>query len=313
MLVVPLAAWDGFLYASTSTKTLLFIAIVDCLAILWLPRAPLYLKQYAKNPIGIFMAAFFVIAAVVSFFAQDFSQSVWSNYERMMGLWTLTHVLLFFFITVSICRDYKKSLWLLRSVSMASIIVSLVGISEFIESSGAARVEGPFRNSAFLASYLLLTAFISLWLALREDAAKKEALFWGCVFLLSCFTLFLTATRGAVVGLIGGMGVLLVLVLLYAPKDERTLGVPNKFLKKIVIFAGLFFIILILVAILFRDQLVSSTFDPISRIASISFSDSAFQGRLKIWSVGGEGWQEHFIEGWGIGNTGILFNEKDDP
>jgi len=313
VFVVPLAAWDGFLYAATFTKTFLFIAIVEYSAIFWLPQASLCLRRHAKNPISIFVLVFFIVATIVSFFAQDFSRSVWSNYERMMGLWTLTHVLLFFFITTNICRDYKKSLWLLRSASLAALIVSLIGIFEFIGSSGAARVEGPLRNAAFLASYLLLTAFIALWLTLREDSTKKEALLWGCVFLLSCLALFLTATRGALVGLAGGLGVLSILVLLCAPEDKSTLGLRNKLLKKYVTVGWLLCIVLLSGAILFRERLARSSFDPISRLASISFKDNSFQGRLKIWRVGWEGWRARFLGGWGVENIDIMFNEKYDP
>jgi len=313
VLVVPLAAWDGFLYAATFTKTFLFIAIIECSTVFWLPQAPMYLKRHAKNPISIFVLAFFIIATTASLLAQDFSRSVWSNYERMMGLWTLAHVLLLFFITASMCRDYKKSLWLLRSVSLASLIVSLIGIFEFIGNSGTARVEGPLRNAAFLASYLLLSAFISLWLTLREDSTKKEALLWGCVFLLSCLALFLTATRGALVGLAGGLGVLSILVLLYAPEDKLTLGLRNKLLKKYIAIGWLLCIVLLSGAILFRERLTNSSFDPVSRLASISFKDNSFQGRLKIWRVGWGGWRERFLGGWGVENIDTMFNKRYGP
>lgn len=301
------------MFPSTFAKTIFFITLVEVMFLFWLPSAYERIRSYAMSPVSILAFLFFGIMVLSAFFGADFYQSVWSNYERMIGLWTFFHLFLFFLIIATTIIKEHQWLWLFRVAALSSLIVSLVGIAEFLETGTAFRIESTLKNSAFLASYLLPAAFINLLLLLRETRFTAVSLLWGVSALLAFSVIVLTGTRGAVLASVAGFLLLNILFLLLGSREGRTLSIANQTLKKFAVGILVVFVLLVGVGFVFKERLSMSSFSPLARLAGISLSTSTIEGRLLAWSVSWQGWQERPLLGWGPENYNLLFNARYNP
>lgn len=313
VFLIPLIEWPGFLFASTFAKTIFFITSVELMLVFWLPIALEYIKNYGRGLLGFFVAVFFLVAFVASVIGSDFTHSVWSNYERMFGLWTLGHLLAFFFIVATTLVRREYWLWPMRAATSGAFMAATYAVFEFIESSGATRVESTLRNASFLASYLLLASFLCLWLCVRSGAKRTESFWWLFCWLVIVAALVLTGSRGAMLALGFTFVVLLAFFLAFAKPSDKTAGINNKMLKRYAISLLIAFFVISVGGFVFREQLAKSSFDPLSRLASISLSESTASGRLLAWQVSWRGWKERPLLGWGWENYQILFDRNYDP
>ena len=313
LFLLPLLVWERFMFPSTFAKTFFFTALVEVMFLFWLPGAYVRLKNRAVSPVSVFMALFFGIMALSAFLGADFYQSIWSNYERMMGLWTFGHLILFFLIVATTVTRESQWVWLFRVAAISSLIVSFVGIDEFLKTGTAFRIESTLKNSAFLASYLLLAIFINLWLFLREERFVPASFLWGLGVVLSFSVIILTGTRGAMLATAAGFMLLGALFLFLGPAGGFTLSLKNSVLKKLVSGFLIAFVLLVGTGIVFKEKLAMSSFSPLARVASLSFSTSTIKGRLLAWDVSWQGWKERPFLGWGPENYNLLFNAHYDP
>ncbi|MBI4121463.1 MAG: O-antigen ligase family protein [Candidatus Ryanbacteria bacterium] len=312
VFLTPLLTWDGLLFASTSTKTFFFATVVEIMFALWLPKALVLYKTRARGVVSFFVILFFAAAFLASLFDANFYHSYWSNYERMMGLWTLGHIVIFFFIAATTLTRREDWLWPMRAAASGAFISAVYAVFEFIESGGAARVESTLRNASFLASYLLVASFLCLWLGLRHGAKRPESTLWLLCFVVVAVALVLTGSRGAMIALAVGVALLISLFLAFAKSGDKTLGVLNARLKKYAVPVFIILLFAVVVGFIFKEQLAESSFDPLSRLASISLSESTAEGRLLAWQVSWRGWKERFLFGWGVENYNLLFNKYYD-
>jgi O-antigen ligase len=295
VFLIPLFSWNKLLFAYTLPKTLLFIALTEIAFIFWLASSKITLRSLVSYSV----LAFFIIAVIASVFGQDLNQSVFSNYERMMGLWTHMHMVLFFLIIATSFNSDVKRLLLLRTLVVSASIVSFIGAIEFYSGDGAVRVVSTLDNSAFLATYLVLASFASMYLAVND----RMRLLWVAASTLLLFGIIITGTRGAILSIL--LTYLAILVLTALHSKQVKIRNYTWSLIAVAVISGVLFIV-------FRDSLAKSSFDPVSRLATISFSDSSVRARLLAWQVGFEGWKEAPILGWGVENYNILFNTHYD-
>src|SRR6185436_2880455 len=76
---------------------------------------------------------------------------------------------------------------------------------------GGARVDGTLGNASYLAVYMLLHIFIALLYLFRSRKNFNMVLVYGALILSQTFILYETATRGAILGLLGGLFLLALL------------------------------------------------------------------------------------------------------
>lgn len=251
-----------------------------------------------------------VIAAVR---AEDVQQSIWSNYERMFGLWVLAHIFVFYFIVTTTITAEREWVWIFRAWSLAAVIVALVPFFQSQNIFGTARVESTFNNATFLATYLLLSFFVTLWLALSEEKFSFRGVLAGIAAFIIFITMTLTGTRGAMIAWLLGLFLAMLFFIGFSPRAVSTLSLTNKGLRKIFGASMAFFILIVIVGYSTRDSLKVSGIGPLERIASISLNGRSLQGRLLAWQVTWQGWKERPTFGWGPENYNLLFNSHYDP
>ena len=311
--LVPLVYFDGILYPYLAPKTLLIRALgviaAAAFAYLALSGAPLYWRRL-KEKMAWIPGALLVVAYATSALGVDFYLSFWSTFERGDGLLTLTALVCFFYCIVLsadgtfLTRLYWLAAWVGSVVAVHALLQWLEGIGgfsiPFIYQTGD-RLGGTLGNAAFLASYLSLTLFATLYVAYRSSSRIKITLYVGAA--LQLLVIVLTATRGSIVALsLVGVAALIYISVTGAAHVKNY---ARGGLAALVIIAGLFFA--------FRSQLEHSPLVPVARVASISLSDPTVSSRLFLWRNLTAEALPHALTGVGAEHIAELFDKVYDP
>ncbi|MEK7559923.1 MAG: O-antigen ligase family protein [Patescibacteria group bacterium] len=289
-------------------KNIFFRIITEILLGLWVFLA-FFDKRYRPKFTPVFwaiLATVFVLTLSTIFGANPY-RSFWSNYERMEGLVGHLHLFAYFLVlTNSFLKyeDWKKlffvSLGVSFIVSSYAYFQSLGFIRVFQSSE---RVDATLGNSTYLAIYIVFHLFLALYFLLKENRGwLKYSLFSLIIYEVPI--VFLTATRGAILGLLGG-GFLLALFYGFWSKN-------SKFKKISLGFIGLSLVMIVSFWFLKDKNFVQENY-VLKRFANMSFKEQTIQSRFLIWSISGEGFKEKPILGWGIENYDQVFNKYFKP
>ncbi|MBI4079752.1 O-antigen ligase family protein, partial [Candidatus Kaiserbacteria bacterium] len=190
-------------------------------------------------------------------------------------------------------------------------LMQLAGIASLSPGfSSASRIDASFGNPIYLAVYMLFNIGIAaaLWSRAWQEYPRSRvsvALLYGGVMALDTLVLLLTGTRGAMVGLIGGI----VLFLLITALHPDTLARSRRLVIGVLI--GLF-----LVAgglYLARDQAWVKSVPFLERLVTVSLEDNTTKARFMNWGMAWEGVKERPILGWGQENYAIVFDKYYNP
>ncbi len=240
-------------------------------------------------------------------------KSLWSNFERMEGYVGLVHLFVFFVIAGAVLTQSK--LWdryLTVSVA-ASTYMGFLALLQImgalpISSQSGARADINFGNATYLAVYMLFHFFLTLYLLSRERVSRGMQAFYGIALVLQAMGIYYTQTRGALLGLVGGLIIAAIYVAVrgsageYASLRKWALGG----LTGIVVLAGLFIVL--------RDTPIIQSSETLARLASISVDDPTTRSRLfNIWPMAISGGLERPVTGWGQENFSYIFNANYRP
>ncbi|MDQ5893629.1 MAG: hypothetical protein QG640_641 [Patescibacteria group bacterium] len=283
------------------------------------------------NLITLVVTAFTVIILVADLLGLNFLRSVWSNFERMEGWMTIIHLWAYFIVLSSIFgsnisgHEGRKNWHRFLNVTLvAGAITAFYGLFQFFGwaevHQSTIRVDASLGNSAYMAVYMLLNAFLAGYMActayVHKLAIKGSAhvLVWVYSVLAAFFSFitFQTATRGAILGWIAAVLVVCATYALFGKKDK---GQSNRSRA----IAGGIIGVVVLLGILFyfnRDAQWIQKNQVLSRLATISLSDTKTQARGFVWPMAVKGIFESpktAIIGIGQENFNYIFNSHYDP
>ncbi len=319
--LVPIFVDRGLLFPFTFSKTFLFSLLVLLSGICILLEifkeknhgTDIVSKfgAFIKSPVFLSISAYFLIVIISTIFPTDRYFAFWGNIERADGLLGAT-ILYSFFIFSLISFERKHWLWFFKTSVIASVFLLLKGFSDL--SNGVVRIESYMGNPAFFAGYLLFSISSAL-IVIKES---KDRLWWyfsGAVAFLSVIGIFLTGTRGTLLGLFVG-AVAIMLFLIFA-KEELNWGRFN--IKKIfiyilvagVVFSGIFFVT--------RKADFWQSVPGLSRIAEINPEDDTTKSRLLVWEMSIDSINpknenmKKFLIGWGPENSFYALDKYYNP
>ena len=296
-MITPLSVLivaDTLFFPFITGKAFFFRSIIEIVFVAWL-LLTLSEKEYRphKQKIYYVLLAFAATLFVSNILGNTTYKAFWSNFERMDGWLSLIHFVMFFMVISSVFTTYKlwKVFW---NVSLStSVIVCFYGMLQHFgiitAIQGGTRIDGTFGNAAYLAVYNLFNIFIAVWFVYKTKQHKILPYIYGLIGLCNLATLYLTATRGAIIGL--GLGVLTSLVTIVLIGREH---------KKMRFIAGLglgLFVVLGATLFIARNSQFVVGNSTLSRIMSISLSEGGT--RFTVWGMGLEGFFEKPILGWG--------------
>lgn len=271
----------------------------------------LYEPEYRPKDSWITRAVtlFTICAFVADIFGQNPYKSLWSNYERMEGFVLIAHLFLYYITASSFFRtnaDWKKffNISIFASVLMSFYAVTqLLGISNI--NQGVDRVDARFGNATYFAIYLVFHIFLSLYYLVQDKIPKWQKYMYSIFLVFELVILYYTATRGAILGLIGGV----VVSAIYFVWKER----ENKLYRKISYAVLGVMAIGFCTFMLVKNTTYVRTNPILSRFSTISVSEIKTQGRYFVWPMAIKGFVEKPVLGWGQDGFNYVFNKNYNP
>jgi len=322
----PLFYFAQGVYPYALAKMAFFQGAVEIVVFLYLALLCVEPRYHPKKtPALIALCAFFGILALTAITGADPIRSFWSTQERSLGIIALLHFVGFGIVLSALYKDIN---W--KSIFYASLGTSLLADAlaalQFIypnlllnENAGG-RTGGTFGNPTFLAGYVVVHIFIAIYflLCLAQDKQPSrikiktfEKIFLWFALAASFLTLlFITQTRGDVLGLAAGLFAMLIYFAFRPPELASHMLFSRRslyagFLIALVVASGGFWFT--------RNASVWKKIPVLNRLAQVSFSSGDLQPRIIAINAAWEGFKERPILGWGWDNFNIVFNKHYAP
>lgn len=324
---VPLIVADGvhffynLFFPYITGKNFAFRIIIEIMAGAYLALALVNVRYRPKRSWVLGALALFVfIVALADIFGQYPMKSIWSNFERMDGLVTLVHLLLYTVIAsimLTTEKMWRSLFWTTLAVSAYLAVYGLLQVAGVSTIAGGAsgsitaRIDATFGNPIYLAVYMLFHIFIAAllwaqqWVERRPRDRLIISILYGAVMLLDTMVLLFTSTRGTILGLGGGILLTAILVVVQANRSRVAWRVAVAVLVAVVVVvSGIF---------LMRDTLAASKVGFLQRLGSITLQEATVKARFLNWSMAWQGVQERPLLGWGQENYALVFDKYYDP
>lgn len=299
---------NDYFFPFITGKNFAFRILVEVVFVAW---AVLCLLDAKYRPKFSWVLGSFSLLLVVMFFANLFGQhpqtSFWSNFERMDGYVTLVHVFLYMLVLASTLFSKQQWNWYLHTTLAAAFITAMYGLAQnggMVDGfETTRRIESYLGNAAYLSIYMLFHVFIAFWMMV-ESKVTWQRVGYTLLALLFTYVLMESGTRGTVLGLVAGVGVMVTYIMLFGAKykDFRRYAIGV-------------FVLLVLGAgslLLAKDTEFVQGNISLSRIANIDLGED-LKVRGTIWGMAWEGVKERPVLGWGQGNFNYVFNEQYEP
>ncbi len=304
---IPLIVSGSLFFPFISGKNFYFRILIEIIFGAWAVLA-IYDKRYRPKMSWIlgFLAAFIISLVVSSIFGENPYHSFWSNYERMEGVLTYFHIFAYFIVLISVFKTEKLWKWFFNISLGVSAIVGIYGVLQLAGKlaihQGSVRLDATLGNASYLAIYMVFNIFIALFYLAREK--EWYAWFYVPLVILQLFVLYHTATRGAILGIVGGL-LLAAVIVVFLSKERRTRIFAFSAVAFIVLSSGLF--------LLAKDSSFVKNSPVLNRFASISMNETTTQSRFVIWGMAWKGFKEKPIIGWGPENFNLVFDKYYEP
>ncbi len=335
VLLMPLIVSTGTYFPFVVGKAVYARSIIEVTFGLWLllilfdPRYRLG-RSWVVAAFGLWL----LVAILAGLAGVSPIRSIWSTYERMQGIFDLAHWFCFVIMAASVFRSFSS--WrLLFSLNLAvGTVVAILGLGQHFDFinidwlGSSSRIESTIGNATYVGAYAAVNVLLAVGLIAqsfsrqaseplqrrgRGRAARRRRqssapafsmdyyaalrAFWALAAFLNLLTLWLTSTRGAVVGL---GAALFVFAVWYAGwgsvKAARRAGY--------VILVGSVIALVFLIA-----ARTTSALDPIvdssamiKRLSTMSLEDSSIRGRTVSVEAGYHAFLERPLLGWGPEN-----------
>lgn len=308
LVVLP----SSFIFPFIVPKILLFRTLVLLMLGAYGLLLSINWQKYRPRLTAINIAVFFfwLSFAISTFVGVDWYRSFWDNHERMLGLFTVSHYVLFYYISVSVLQDKKQwhrlFWWFICGASMVMLLGIVQKIDpQFLLNRGANRVSSTLGNAIYLSGYGLFLLFASTYSYLHVSTKQKYLQYFAIVgAVLGFIGIFLGGTRGTFLALVAASGVLLISYAFLTKQVRR---------RRIAI--GAIIAGLVLGGVLFaaRGTTFVQSLPAIGRLAKIDYSSLEDNTRIMSWGVAWESFLERPVLGWGPNNFYYAFNEYYRP
>ncbi len=301
------------LYPFITLKTYGFYLVIELAALAWFYLA-FKGSQYRPhlNRIHSAILIFLAVFTVGGLISHNPLQALFSTPERAIGIIGLWHFYMYFLLLSIFLekQDWKKYLTYLFWVSVA---VSLFAFLQYIAPSvfyvgGGERPGGTLGNPAYLAGYLLTYLFLG-WALLRTSSKNPANRIYVSIATLIVLFSFLNAnTRGAMLGFLAGLA-LLIGGFLY-DRYKAVSGVSGG--KLIAVAAG---IVIVLIGLVYstHDSNLWRNVPGINRLLAFSANDASINNRLIGWRIALKGFVQNPILGVGFENFREISDANYDP
>ncbi|MEK9182375.1 MAG: O-antigen ligase family protein [Patescibacteria group bacterium] len=318
MPFIPLIISSSMYFPFITGKNFAFRILAEIIIGLWAVLAVRDSKYRPKFSLISWSVLIFVaIIALADTFGVSPYKSFWSNYERMEGLVTLLHLLGLFFAVSSVLKTEKMWSRFFHTSIGVSVILGIYGLFQLSGAiainQGGVRVDGTLGNATYLAIYMLFHIFLTFFFMVKRHYGKGEGRFfsdyinyiYGAIIALQAVMLYYTASRGPILGLMGGVLISSILIAVFERERKGIRIASFATLAAIVIIGGSF--------MTFRDSNFVRNSKVLARFSDITVSERTTRSRFMIWNMAYQGFKERPALGWGQENFNYVFNKYYNP
>ena len=302
---VVLIVVNSFFFPFITGKNFAFRIIVEIMFSAWVVLALLDARYRPRwTALFVSVAAFIGVVGLATVFSENPFKSFWSNFERMEGYITLLHLFAYLVVAGTVMRAEGLWLWFWRISLTVSAVVSTHTLMQAFASESI-RQHSTLGNPIYLAVYVMFHMFIALVLAARRGVSRGEQVAYLALIPLLATALFMTATRGATLGLVGG------LILAGAGIAFSLRG--HKSVRTAVAAVTLVFMLVIAGMWVARESAFVQGNQTLTRLTNISLSENTVFARTLVWGMAWQGVTERPLLGWGQEGYNHVFNKHYDP
>jgi O-antigen ligase/tetratricopeptide (TPR) repeat protein len=315
--LLPFFYSTSLVFPYITGKNFAFRIMVEFAAVLWTGLIFTNNKYRPDRSIITYSLLIFVfIVGLADLLGVNPYNSFWSNYERMEGYITILHLLLYFLILNSVMRTRRDWKIFFNMFIAGSVLVSLYAFliplpiepthySRYVIEYGT-RLHSTIGNPPFLASYMLFSIFIGLILIFNTRKPFLKLVYLS-VILLNSVVIYMTGSRGAILGWVSGIIIGLFFLLNGKKVFSRMLYIV--FVIFIISILSVVFVTLHYSDFMenksnsahFEARLSAPSKMNIYRFVNM-FSDFSVKSRFRGWEMALNGFKERPILGWGQGN-----------
>lgn len=312
--LVPLVIFSQFISPFHFGKVVVFRSLVGIMAVFylvlvlqdrrWLP------PKHTLLTVFVIWAAAFALTTITSI---NPYLSFWGSLERMGGLWTFLHYLVYFIILISVFRTREDWLKLLKVMVFVGVLSAFYGFGQktemkfFVGSGNRARIFGTIGNAALFAGYQIVNLFLALILALSSSVSQRYRPFFWLAALINLIAVLMTAVRGSILGV--GVGFLVFAFLYFFHSKSRVA-------KRVLVGITAALVFFVVFSLAFKDSKFVQDSGYLRRLTDFSLKTYTVQTRFWAWRAGIEGWGETpktVLLGWGPENFNVPFSKHFNP
>ncbi len=336
VLVVPLVVTSSTYFPYVVGKAIYARVVIEITFALWVILV-LYFSDYRPSRSWILIAfgAWLLVTLIAGFTGVSFTRSFWSTYERMQGIFDLAHWFVFVLIASSVFRSLRD--WQAPFTFNLAIgaVVSALGVGHHFDVfsvdilGSSQRIESTLGNATYVGAYTMVNSIIGLGLILhsfakpdvepgaevRRRAATRRRrrvaerggssfdgmmwlrILWIVAVAINLWALWLTGTRGAIVGMGAGAVVFGVVYLVWG-----SIRAVRWAALALLAVAALAVVLVLLMRTTSALEPITESSTTLRRLASIGLDDSSAKGRLVAVQAGVRAFQDRPILGWGPEN-----------
>ena len=308
-VITPFYISTAMFFPYITGKNFFFRVVVEIIFALWLVLASLDARFRPKSSPVLWAVAATLSALILStVFGANPYRSFWSNYERMEGLISHLHLAAYFLVLASVLKVETEWRRFFYAISASGALMAVYGYLQAfgitaISVQSGLRVDGSFGNASYMAIFIVFNVFLAAYLFSIEKRNWLKSIFAGFV-IFEIPIVFLTATRGAILGLVGGL-ILLALLFSFLSPERRIRWASISVIASAILLALIFFLVQ-------NSGFVERNY-VFSRFRNLNFSERTIQSRFIIWGMSFEGFKEKPVLGWGIENYNQVFNKYYKP
>lgn len=299
-----LFVFKTWIFPFITSKAIPFRASVEILAFLYIILM-LNFKEYRpkKSWILYSLLIFTLIAIVTSIFGINPHLSFIGDLERMWGINTWLHLVIFFIVITNFLKTKKE--WFVF-FNLILLFASIIAIVAYLQIWGVYSVlmvrqglESLLGNIAYIAGLTLLGVLLSLYLFIDKKEWWWKALY-SLHIIIQLPILIKTQIRGAHVGLYLALLIISLVFIFKSKKKYIKIGL----LTLIVLFVSLFTF-----AFLNKDQQWVKGNPIFSKMTTISAQTGTVRTRLISWNSGLKAFSERPLTGYGMENYYYAFDK----